>query len=167
MIDFMQSGGASTSSWLTGLEWSALTALFGTWLGHWLSTKQQERQQVSQQGYDDRTRFHDERLDAAAKYIAASMELRSMREARPEPNDILFNMYLERKTKATGALLEAKGRLTLIAPEAVRIASDELYKYLMRTAIRDEEVAEGDVEGHELTIAFERSVRNTLRVELE
>ena len=65
--------------WLTSFPWTTLIGILGTLgggaLGHRYATKQAENQRA----HENLTRFHGERLSAAARFLGASLTLRAIR----------------------------------------------------------------------------------------
>ena len=155
--------------YLDAIPWSAVTALLGTWLGHFLSAQQQAKQENRQQKYADSTRFHIERRDVYSEFLASLLDIRSIRKM-VDRGDVTFADDVVRQPllEARRRLIASHAQITLIGTAAIRQAAGALFKYggSAATPPTEEDHAPVDEdEGGVLTVNFEQLARQELGVD--
>ena len=158
-----------TFPWISlfGVVGTLFGAILGGWLGHWFATKQA----ADQREYEDRTRFHSERLKSYFDFLGASMSVRTLTaiiRGGSDDDDDTINARKTLHRQANVKLNEALGSLVILATEPVRTAAYSLWGYVVDLISDDTTSLEdaNDVEA-ELTNTLRAAMRTELGIEAD
>ena len=150
---------------LLAVTGTLLGAIIGGWLGHWFAS----RQAADQRSYQDRTRFHDEKLRAYSGFLSASLAFRAVtasvrRKGGRENCDAVERTNYH---KAHDEIISALGHISLMGSDSVQMAAYEIWEYVV-DLVDDVEtsVTEADTREAVLTTALRVAMRAELGIDI-